>query len=430
MTVGELIDNGEATLQTGPFGTQLKASEYVPVGVPIINVKNLGYGDVRVEALDYVNDKTAHRLRVHSLKTDDIVFGRKGSADRHALIRRGQDGWLQGSDCMRLRLKSDRVTSHFLSYYFCTSGHKYWMEAVCAFGATMSTLNHGIVRRISFHAPSIRAQKKITGILSSCDELIDNNRRRIDLLERLGSEIYREWFVRMRPSGGLKVTFKGRIPVGWTFDRGSRFFDIVKGRSYAGHEISEDPLHMPFISLKSFNRGGGYREDGLKYFSGRFKDSQVVRQGNVVMAVTDMTQDRAVVGRVARMPYLGDRGAVISLDAVKLVPKDINNTFLYGYLRYSGFSDFIKEFANGANVLHLNPDLITKQRIAIPPRSLQNEFELRVSPLYAQIDTLSEINRQMFQMRNRLLPRLISGQLSVDFLDLRSIAQNGANTEL
>jgi type I restriction enzyme S subunit len=210
-----------------------------------------------------------------------------------------------------------------------------------------------------------------------------------------------------------------RVPAGWSFDKASTFFELVKGKSYAGDEITDDPEHMPFISLKSFNRGGGYREDGLKYYSGRYKDNQVVRQNDVVVALTDMTQDRAVVGRPARIPNLGKRGGVISLDAVKLVPHNINNTFLYAYMRHSGFSDFIKEFANGTNVLHLKPELITKQSIIIPPRKLQDEFAPKASPLYAQVDFLGEANQRLTMMRDRLLPRLISGKLSVESLDIQ-----------
>jgi len=74
-----------------------------------------------------------------------------------------------------------------------------------------------------------------------------------------------------------------------------------------------------------------------------------------------MTQNREVVGRVARVPDIGEKGAVISLDVIKLVPKIISATYLYSYMKYSGFSHFIKSFANGANVLHLKPDLVTQQ---------------------------------------------------------------------
>lgn len=95
------------------------------------------------------------------------------------------------------------------------------------------------------------------------------------------------------------------------------------------------------------------------------------------------------------MPYLGEKGAVISLDTVKLVPKNTHKTFLYAYMRHSGFANFIKEFANGANVLHLKPDLITQQKIIISPKQLQNEFAPIVEPLYVEADLLGAANRRL-----------------------------------
>jgi type I restriction enzyme S subunit len=259
----------------------------------------------------------------------------------------------------------------------------------------------------------------VAAILSAYDDLIENNKRRIALLEKLAEEIYREWFVRLRCPNHDQLKIVKRVPSEWSFDCASEFFRLVKGKSYTGDEISDNPEHMPFISLKSFNRGGGYREDGLKFYSGRYKDEQLVRQNDVVVALTDMTQDRAIVGRPARIPNLGKRGAVISLDAVRLIPHNINNTFLYAYMRYSGFSDFIKEFANGTNVLHLKPELITKQKIIVPQREIQGKFAFNVSPLYAEADLISDSNKRLVELRNALLTRLISGKLSVENLDIQ-----------
>ena len=207
----------------------------------------------------------------------------------------------------------------------------------------------------------------------------------------------------------------------------------MKGKSYTSEELIDELVDdrgdMPFISLKSFNRGGGFRENGLKYYSGRYKPEQVVNQNDVVMAVTDMTQDRAVIGRVARMPNFGERGAVISLDTVKLVPKNIHKTFLYAYMRHSGFASFIKEFANGANVLHLKPELITQQKIIIPLEKLQSEFAPIAEPLYAKADLLVEANSRLVKMRDVLLLRLISGKLSVEHLDIQFPAKYGRGIE-
>lgn len=262
-------------------------------------------------------------------------------------------------------------------------------------------------------------QQKIAAILSAYDDLIANNQRRITLLERMAEDIYREWFVRLRFPGHEHVKIKKGIPQGWDFDFALKFFGHAKGKSYGGDELTTNPQHMPFITLKSFNRGGGYRADGLKYYSGRFKPEQIVNCGDVVMAVTDMTQNREVVGRVARVPAIGDRGAVISLDVIKLTPKTISASFLYSYMRLSGFGGYIKEFANGTNVLHLKPDLVTQQKVLMPATDLQTRFSQLANPIYSQIDALNLTIAKLESTRDALLPRLISGKLAVDGLAIR-----------
>src|SRR5690606_17579375 len=118
-TVGDLIDAGFAEVKTGPFGTQLKASDYVETGTPVINVRNIGFGNVREEKLEFISEETTQRLSSHLLREKDIVFGRKGAVERHAFIRDKQSQWLQGSDCLRLRIVSEEhVLARYLSYAF------------------------------------------------------------------------------------------------------------------------------------------------------------------------------------------------------------------------------------------------------------------------------------------------------------------------
>jgi type I restriction enzyme S subunit len=106
--IGELINAGEAEIQTGPFGTQLKASDYSDHGYPMINVRNVGFGDLRKENLEFINDRIAEKLPTHRLMQKDIVFGRKGAVERHGFITEAEEGWYQGSDCLRLRFNSPR----------------------------------------------------------------------------------------------------------------------------------------------------------------------------------------------------------------------------------------------------------------------------------------------------------------------------------
>lgn len=267
--------------------------------------------------------------------------------------------------------------------------------------------------------PPLKQQRKVAALISAYDDLIANNQRRIALLESMAEEIYREWFVRMRFPGCEAATFSKGIPEGWEVVPLGQNCHVVKGKSYASDDLVDDPTAMPFVTLKSFNRGGGYRAAGLKHYKGEFKSEQLVEQGDIVMAVTDMTQDRVVVGRAARVPDLGERGAVISLDVIKLVPKKIDPTFLYLFLRFSGFANHIKEFANGANVLHLKPDLVPAQKVLLPPRALQDRASVIVEPMLQQAEQLAQSCRRLSEMRDALLPRLISGKLRVDHLDIQ-----------
>jgi type I restriction enzyme, S subunit len=123
-TIQEYVNRSEAELKTGPFGTQLHASDYVENGTPVINVRNIGFGAVIPENLEYIADETVGRLSSHLLKTGDIVFGRKGAVERHAFIAPNQDSWFQGSDCLRLRVSSPELVPRFLSYCFLTDEHE------------------------------------------------------------------------------------------------------------------------------------------------------------------------------------------------------------------------------------------------------------------------------------------------------------------
>ena len=278
-----------------------------------------------------------------------------------------------------------------------------------------------VFEKINVVVPDLEVQKKIAATLSVYDDLIENNKKRIQILENMAEELYKEWFVRFRFPNYENTEFEKGIPKDWRSINSGEFIDVVKGKSYTSPEIHDEFVDesLPFINLKNFNRGGGYRRNGLKFYTGKYANNQKTYQDDIVMAVTDMTQDRAVVGRVARVPKLNFEFAIISLDCVKLVPKIYSSTFTYCYFKYSGFSEYIKEFANGANVLHLSPNQIGKQKILIPPKQLVDSFEDIVVPIYSELNILEESNEKLEIMRNNLLPRLISGKLLVENLDIQ-----------
>lgn len=158
-----------SVLKTGPFGTQFKASEYVEEGIPVINVKNIGYGNIVRDNLDYISEETRNRLSEHILRSGDIVFGRKGSVDRHCLITEAEEGWFQGSDCLRVRITDPSVNPQYVSYYLLSS-HVLKSINNAAVGSTMASINMDIIGDIKITLPSYEDQCKIATVLKALDD--------------------------------------------------------------------------------------------------------------------------------------------------------------------------------------------------------------------------------------------------------------------
>ena len=256
----------------------------------------------------------------------------------------------------------------------------------------------------------VNQQRRIASILSAYDDLIENNRRRIQLLEQAAWMVYKEWFVRLRFPGHEHVKTKDGVPEGWEQGTVGERTTLVRGKSYKSSELVEFG-GKPFVNLKCIARHGGFRLDGLKRFSGKYRDNQVLVPGDIVIALTDMTRDRHIVAHPARVPRAVGEDAVFSMDTVKLDPDDtVDKSWFYHFLRYSGFSKKVREHATGTNVLHLNSKQIENHEFHCPPLSVQKEYGETVRGFLAQQDNLIVQSEKLARTRDLLLSHLITGR--------------------
>ena len=233
--------------------------------------------------------------------------------------------------------------------------------------AAVPGVDRNVLHALRVRAPGPNEQTAIVSILSAYEDLIDNNRRRIALLEKAAHLLYRKWFVHFRFPGHEHVKITDGIPEGWAHRSVSRLADVIRGRSYRSFELA-DFNGQPFINLKCMRRYGGFRTTGLKWFHGEHKQRHVAAPGDIVIAVTDMTRDAMIVAQAARVPRSVGENAIYSMDLVKAIPKqEIEPEWLYGMLRFSGFSAAVREEATGATVLHLKP-----KHILIPTQAKCN----------------------------------------------------------
>lgn len=162
-----------ASIQTGPFGSQLHKEDYVDIGTPIVTVEHLGKKRFSTQNLPKVSDEDKARLNKYILETGDIVFSRVGSVDRCSYVSEEYAGWMFSGRCLRVR-PSDEIDSQYLYYYFTLETTKQFVRGI-ATGATMPSINTKFMGEVPIAYPSMDIQKRIAEVLGSLDEKIEVN---------------------------------------------------------------------------------------------------------------------------------------------------------------------------------------------------------------------------------------------------------------
>lgn len=408
----------------GPHATP-KPSDNGPVFLGIGNITEDGHLDLTNVRHIAEDDYPKWTKRVEP-RPGDIVFTYEATLNRYAIIPEGFRGCL-GRRLALIRPNPKVVDTRFLHFYFFGTDWRATISKNILAGATVERVPLTTFPDFPINLPDLATQRRIASILSAYDDLIENNTRRIAILEEMARRIYEEWFVRFRFPGheGVRMVASemGLVPEGWRLRPVEDVAVVHRGRSYKGTELA-DQGGRPFINLKCMLRDGGYRASGLKRYTGAFKESQTVRAGEMVMAITDMTQERRIVARVGRVSRLDADFGVLSMDLVRIEAREeMPEAYLYGMFRWSGFADEVKQHANGANVLHLLPSRIEDYRFICPPSALAGRFAEMISPMLSLCDVLEERNINLRITRDLLLPKLISGELDVsELLEPEAIA--------
>jgi type I restriction enzyme S subunit len=204
-TLGQLIDEECATLQTGPFGSQLHASDYVPSGIAVIPTEAIGRRTIRDIILPQVSAETAARLSRHSLQPGDILFARRGvqATGLSAIVGERHRGSLCGTGAIRLRLSCSDVDPTYVSFWLSASRSIEWIKAH-AVGGVMPNVNESVLRLLPLQFPPIDVQREIVTLLSSLDDKVALNSDINTRLETLAGGLFRSWFVDFEPSAALR----------------------------------------------------------------------------------------------------------------------------------------------------------------------------------------------------------------------------------
>ncbi|MEH8138540.1 restriction endonuclease subunit S [Gallibacterium anatis] len=362
-----------------------------------------------------------------------------------------------------LILKSGHIPEF---YYYLLKNNISLFEARAS-GSTFKEVSGQVVKDTELKIPDTETQRNIVKILKPLDDKITLNTQTNQTLEQIAQGIFKHWFIDFAPvhakanalargetieqaelaamaclSGktvekitALKTedptayhqlqqtaaafpsefveTEMGQVPKGWEVENIGNIADVIKGKSYKSNELTNSTTAL--VTLKSFNRGGGYRIDGLKEYSGKYKPEQEVYAGELIIAYTDVTQAADIIGKPAMvMSNNNYEHLVISLDVAVVRPKNkYLKYFLYCLAMTERFQQHTKSFCSGTTVLHLGKNAVPSFQFAMPNQKLLIDLDKKLRSIFEKINLNTQENESLTKTRDELLPRLLSGEIEL-----------------
>lgn len=395
-------------LYDGPHATP-KPADSGPVFLGIKNVTADGRLDLSEIRHIAEEDYISWTRRVEP-RQDDLVFTYEATLNRYALIPPGFRGCL-GRRMALIRTNPSRVDVRFLHYYFFTDEWRAVIRRNMLTGATVDRIPLTTFPDFPVRAPPLPIQRRIAGILSAYDELIENSQRRIKILEAMARTLYREWFVHFRFPGHDTVprvpSPLGEIPQGWEVKRVPECLHINPRVTVPRTDekpfvpmgcLSNDSMLISDIESRSGNSGAKFQN------------------GDTLFArITPCLEN----GKTGFVQFLPDANAVAfgSTEFIVLRSHTLTPEFVYCLARSDEFRGVaIKSMSGATGRQRVQEQCFDDLQIAQPPRSLLNEFTAIVTPSFRLVYALHLQIQTLRRTRDLLLPRLLSGQIDVEAL--------------
>lgn len=299
----------------------------------------------------------------------------------------------------------EKLNSKFLYYWIDSSfgTQTLWNRTI---GSAQPALTIDSIKKLSIPVPSKAIQDKISTTLTTFDQIIENNNKRIKLLEKMTENLYKEWFVRFRFPGYEDTEFEDGMPRDWVREKiGLHYNTCSGGTPSRKHEEYYTEGTIPWVKTGEIKDGIIIHTDECITEAGiKGSSAKLLPQGAVVMAMYGVN--------IGMLAYLDSEMTCNQACCVFNDKNEINSRhYLFHYL-YS-IRDYLLLIGFGAAQQNLSQDLIKKVKIVIPPAELIKEFDKQKEPLYQTIRALMMQNDKLIKQRDALLPRLMSGKLKV-----------------
>ena len=442
-----------------------KPSDYIAEGIPFLSATDIDEGKIAWNEAKKISPGSYSKLRSGQVRRGDILFCLRGSLGKFGYVENDLEGAI-ASSLVILRAGSESV-ARYLRFFLGSADAQSEIKSLDN-GSVQGNISAAALKGLLVPSPPEHIRASITTVLESLDGRIDNNRRINQTLEAMAQAIFKSWFVDFDPvkakiaaieqgqdplraamraiSGktdaeldqmprehhdqlaataalfpdAMEESELGEIPEGWRPTPIRDVAGVVKGKSYSSKDLVDND-QAALVTLKSFERGGGFRMDGFKPYVGPYKPEQVVLPGDLIVAYTDVTQAAELIGKPAVVVGVNHfKTLVASLDVgiVRPLNERVSRQFLYGLFMTDAFQSHSFAHTSGTTVLHLAKEAVPSYLFACPDEQLVGFFSEAAEAMAMEKQRLLDQNRSLATLRDTLLPKLLSGELSVADLEV------------
>ena len=447
-TLGEMLDQCNGSVQTGPFGSQLHASDYVEVGIPSVMPKNITIEDIDESDIARISIHDAQRLSKYLLDEGDIVYSRRGDVEKCALVTVSQIGWLCGTGCLRIRLGDDApISPSYLHAYLSSPAMREWISRN-AIGATMPNLNTSILRDVPLLIPVNENVKFVENIWNCVNTKLRLNKKTNQTLEHMAQALFKSWFVDFDPVIDNALAAGNDIPEALQHKAEQRKhaqqlpdFNPLPDNIRALFPSEFEQTNEPNIGIFGWIPKGwsaGSLSSLANFTSNRIDGTELTRDNYI--STDNMLSNKGGVSTASKVPDIkttpsfkpgdilisnirpyfqkiwfatfsgGRSNDVLGFEAIDEQCKE----YLLNLLYQDVFFDYMMTTSKGSKMPRGDKKAIMDWPVVIPPSSLQKFFSEHVKNYYQVIPIRNKESEALSMLRDTLLTKLISGELPLN----------------
>ena len=395
-------------------GFAFKSLEFMDSGIPVIKITNVKKKSISLENCQFVDKKYLTLNEKYIINNGDILIALTGShlSQPNSVVGRVARYYYKETALLNQRVgkfiihNTNKLNLVFLYYYLVQDRVLYNLAYNAKGSANQANISPSDVERILIPEFSIQTQGKIASILSAYDDLIETNRRRIQLLEESARLLYREWFVYFRFPNHENVKIVDGVPEGWKREKINEFVTFLGGYAFKSTSYQQEGKYG-IVTIKNVQQGNfiskctGYLDEAPD----KMKKHCILNNGNILISLT---------GNVGRVCLVYGENYLLNQRVAKIEPK--NNTpksFIYWMFDNSIMQKRVENLSYGSAQQNLSPIKLGEQSIILPPHKLIESFDEFASLINIEIIHLLNQTQKLTQARDLLLPRLMSGEIEV-----------------